>query len=84
MNFCLIVALKAVAHSRRSVNWLRSTQFLLRAMQHRAEFFSPSIADELRAMQSNLISIENMFNKNSALCCIARSRLSAMMHFGES
>jgi hypothetical protein len=35
-------------------------------------------------MQYNLISIENMFLKNSALCCIARSRLSAMLHSRES
>jgi hypothetical protein len=59
---CLIVALKSVAHSQSSVNWLRAMQFLLRAMLHNEEFFSPRIADELRAMQSKLISIENIFN----------------------
>jgi hypothetical protein len=36
-------------------------------MQHSAEFFSPRIADELRAMQSSLISIEKFFNKNSVI-----------------
>jgi hypothetical protein len=30
-------------------------------MLHSAEFFSPRIAGELRAMQSNLILIENIF-----------------------
>jgi hypothetical protein len=36
-------------------------------MKHSAEFFSPRIADELRAMQSNLISIENVCNKHRAM-----------------
>jgi hypothetical protein len=45
---------------------------------HSAEFFSPRIANELRAMQSNLISIENIFNKNSALCNIAGSHDSGL------
>jgi hypothetical protein len=47
-------------------------------MLHSAEFFSTRIADELRAMQFNLISKENIFNKNSALCCMERIRLSAI------
>jgi hypothetical protein len=97
MNFCLIVALKAVAHSQSSVNWLRAMQFWLYAMQHSmeswlharlhsaeswlhamlhsVEFFSPRIADKLRALHSNLISIENSLNKNST---------HAIIHSGES
>jgi hypothetical protein len=47
-------------------------------MLHSAECFSPRIAYELRAMQSKLISIENIFNKNAALCCIAGSHDSAL------
>jgi hypothetical protein len=43
-------------------------------MSHSAELVSPRIADELCAMQSNLISIENICNKNSALCSIAQIR----------
>jgi hypothetical protein len=84
MKFCLIVAFKAVTYSQSLVNWLRAMQFWLRAMSHSAEFFSPRIADELCAMQSNLSSIEHIFNKNSALCCIARGRLGAMLYSGES
>jgi hypothetical protein len=45
---------------------------------HSAEFFSPRIADELRTMQSNLISIENIFNKHSALCKKAGSNYSTL------
>jgi hypothetical protein len=85
MNFCMIVAFKAVVHSQSLVKGLPAMQFRLRAMLHSAEFFfPPRIADELRAVQSNLISIENIFNKHSALCCIVRSRLSAMLYSGES
>jgi hypothetical protein len=46
----------------------------LRALQHSAEskkFSLDSPISEFRAMQSNLISKENIFNKNSALCSIA-------------
>jgi hypothetical protein len=38
------------------------------------KFFSLRIANDPRAMQSNLISIENIFNKHSALCSIAHIR----------
>jgi hypothetical protein len=34
----VIVALKAVAHSQSSVNWLCAMQFLLCAMQHIREY----------------------------------------------
>jgi hypothetical protein len=68
--------------------WLRAMQHSeeswLRAMLHSEEFFSPRMANKLCAMHSNLISIENIFNKHFALCWIARSWLSAMLHSGES